>query len=154
VAIAGRRARSYAIQRSGVGVHEGDGGQGLVDGAGRAYRFRYLPDGQRRDNDWAVGASEKVAENLQDLDTGMRAIVTGRLRQRTYEVKDGGMADATSASRVTGQTRPCRSPAQPSGWLSSARSPWSAASRREFTSRDPGSGRAADPANARQPSLR
>jgi single-stranded DNA-binding protein len=53
-------------------------------------------------------AAEKVAGNLEDLDTGMRAIVTGRLRQRTYEVKDGGMASAASASRVTGQARPCR----------------------------------------------
>ena len=80
-------------------------------------------------------AAEKAAENPGALDTGMRAIVTGRLRQRTYEVKDGGMASATSASRVTGQTRPGRSagsmspwrsissPARPSGWLSSARFP-------------------------------
>ena len=74
MAIAGRRARSYAIRRSGVRVHEGDGGQGLAGGAGRACRFRYLPDGQRRDNDRAAGASVRNDFGGDDPVAGLAAL--------------------------------------------------------------------------------
>ena len=74
MAIAGRRARSYAIQRSGAGVHEGDGGPGLADGAGWAYRFRYLLDGQRWDIDWAAGASVRNDFGGDDPVAGLAAL--------------------------------------------------------------------------------
>jgi hypothetical protein len=57
-----------------VGVPEGDGGQGLVDGAGRAYRFRCLLDGQRRDNDRAADASVRNDFGGDDPVAGLAAL--------------------------------------------------------------------------------
>src|SRR5690348_3486584 len=92
-------------------------------------RFRDNTTGEWKDGDslflscnvWRQ-AAENVAESLQ---RGMRAIVTGRLRQRSYETKDGekrtvyelqvdeaGPSLRNATAKVTRTTRPRQRPAR------------------------------------------
>ncbi len=101
-------------------------------------RFRIASTPRYRDNatgEWKDGdtlfltcqvwrqAAENVAESLQK---GMRAIVTGRLRQRTYETKEGekrtvyelqadevGVSLRSATARVTKATRTGNGGGQP-----------------------------------------
>ena len=86
--------------------------------AGRPWRFRYLLDGERWENDWAadayisngLGGEDSVVDLTDVSQLPMTATVSGELKDRTtLEAAADGVDDAA----VNGAARPVRS----SGWF-------------------------------------
>ena len=91
--------------------------------AGRAYRFRYLLDGQRWDNDWAADAYVRNDFGGDDSVVDLTALAEAvpPAARRTAAKKDGAAKKAAPAQTAKKAAAPAAKPSQGDGEIARAR---------------------------------